>query len=455
MSYGMAAYGADGKITFHSDYSSVVYAGELSKNTDPARPVYTGDHHIAMSSGTKTANYEMGWIIQYKITLDSNYMIPFYKPVFDGQEIGIMDVVNEGTTWVVNLLYSGHESQWPYLYAFAPLTELPSSAVTSNDYGIEVYDANSDLVFTDSVKPLRVDDVILVSHPTLIKTGNRGSCGNSGTCHVNYTSDQSNTHTGANNNTTSKLYHIVPSAYGGLAFENSGSGSNNCGLLNLGRRKFAWSYKSWASFRGTVKHPRGGAKHVAGWQSDFAGAAHQYAQGSCGVGGFLGALLGIFLVVFTGGAALALVGGALAGFALGELTVGTSPSLKAYDTDATFDTSNPVNLLVTDTSYYGIADTGDKTPAYDFYFYKATDGFVPSLYWSTSTGLYSTDQLFVTYHPYFAVFGGYFEATSPSPAGALDLETVTYNGITFIRGPLQETEVVGSLTTKYYSVAIG
>ena len=59
MSYGIAAYGTDGKITFHSDYSSVVYVGEVAKNTTPTQPVYTGSHHIAISSSLKESNSMM------------------------------------------------------------------------------------------------------------------------------------------------------------------------------------------------------------------------------------------------------------------------------------------------------------------------------------------------------------------------------------------------------------
>ena len=67
------------------------------------------------------------------------------------------------------------------------------------------------------------------------------------------------------------------------------------------------------------------------------------------------AILGIIAVVFTGGAALAVIGGALAGFVIGEMTVGTMPSIKAYDQDEVFDqNSRPVNLMITDKSYYGI-----------------------------------------------------------------------------------------------------
>ena len=98
MSYGVAAFGSDGKLTFHSDYSSIVYAGEFTKEVDATRPVYTGDHHIPITPALKNSNYDMGWIIQYKITLDVDYMVPFYKPAFNGQEIAIMDIINDGTT---------------------------------------------------------------------------------------------------------------------------------------------------------------------------------------------------------------------------------------------------------------------------------------------------------------------------------------------------------------------
>ena len=452
MSYGVAAYGTDGKLTFHSDYSSIVYGGEMSKTTDPARPTYTGDHHIAITPALKSSNYDMGWIIQYKITLDVDYMVPFYKPAFNNQEIAIMDVINEGTSWVVNLLFSGNSLQYPYVYAFAPLTELPSSAVTLNSHGIAVYDANSDLVFTDSKRPLRIDDVIAITHGTTIKSNSKGTCGNSNSCHVNFTPDTSTTYTGSVNNTTSKLYHIVPSAYGGLAYENSGSGTNSCGFLNLFDRQYAWSYKSWASFRGTVRHPRGGANHIADWEGDFAGAAHQYVQGDCGLGGVLGALLGIVAAFLTGGAALIIIGGALAGFVIGEMTVGTTPSLKAYDDDETFDTSNTVNLLVTDTSYYGITDDGDV---------DITDRLTYSYNASTTNPthwVYTTSNVFTEFGirmpNVFIAAGGIWGGVPPASTAT----TYTAGGSTYYRGPLQNTVTTtsGSITStsRYYSVAV-
>lgn len=456
MSYGVAAYGTDGKLTFHSDYSSIVYGGEMSKTTDPARPTYTGDHHIAITPALKSSNYDIGWIVQYKITLDVDYMVPFYKPAFNNQEIAIMDVVNEGTSWVVNLLFSGNSLQYPYVYAFAPLTELPSSAVTLNSHGIAVYDANSDLVFTDSKRPLRIDDVIAITHGTTIKSGSKGTCGNSNSCHVNFTPDTSTTYTGSVNNTTSKLYHIVPSAYGGLAYENSGSGTNSCGFLNLFDRQYAWSYKSWASFRGTVRHPRGGATHIADWEGDFAGAAHQYVQGDCGLGGVLGALLGIVAAFLTGGAALIIIGGALAGFAIGEMTVGTTPSLKAYDDDETFDTSNTVNLLVTDTSYYGITDDGDVNIT-DRLTYSYSHNSLDASNWTQwiySNGIYGAQFSVYIDGTVPVALGGIFGTTAPASTAT----SYTLNNATYYRGTLQATEyLVPGYTTLYakrYKVAV-
>jgi len=357
MSYGIIAYGSDNKITFHSDYSSVVYAGQMSTTTSAVQPTYTGDHHVAINASTRSSNYDMGHIIQYAITLDVDFFIPFYCPNHNNQEICIMDVVNEGSKWVVNLLFSGNSSQAPTLYAFAPISELPSVSLNSN--GIAVYDSSTNLVFTDSKRPLRIDEVVTITHPSSIKTGSKGTCGYSGTsstCHVDFAPDQSSTYSGSTSNTANKLYSIVPSAYGGLAYQNSGTGSHSCGFLGLFIKPYAWSYKSWASFRGTVRHPQSSSNHVASWEGDFGGAAYQYNEGSCGFGGFLGALIGAFLVIFTGGAALVVIGGALAGFVIGEMTVGTTPSLKAYDQDEVFDqNSRPVNLMITDKTYYGIS----------------------------------------------------------------------------------------------------
>lgn len=454
MSYGIAAFGTDGKIAFHSDYSSVVYAGEMAKTSaSPARPTYTGDHHIPITTSLKTTNYDMGFIVQYRITLNSSFLLPFYKPSFSNQEICIMDVVRSGTSWVINVLYSGSSLQWPLVYAFAPLSELPNSSIAMNSHGIAVYDANSNLVFTDGTRPLRVDAVLTMQHQNTIKTNSKGSCGNSNSCHVNLVSNRV-TQVSGPKHTTSKLYHIVPSAYGGLAYANNGSGNKSCGFAGLFTRKYAWAYRSWASYRGTIRQATNSTTHIAAWKADYAGAAHQYNQGSCGFGGFIGALLGVIAVIVTGGAAapLLLAGGALAGFVLGDLSVGTAPDVASYDSDEVIDTANAVNMLVTDTSYYGIVNNGYVNVS-DRLTYSYVESSTNPTHW-----VYTTSNIFTEFGirapGVFIAAGGIWGGVVPSSTTT----SYTAGNTTYYRGPLQNTVTAtyGSITytSRYYSVAI-
>jgi hypothetical protein len=176
----------------------------------------------------------------------------------------------------------------------------------------------------------------------------------------------SSTYTGTTTNTSTKIYHIVPSAYGGLAYKNSGDGEDGCGFGRT--RKYAWSYTSWTSFRGSLGHEFGTQKHISDWLGDFAGAAYDYQEGDCGWGGWFGAILGGLLAYFTFGASLVLsVGVALAGWAL--TGVQSTPSLKAYGADQTFDTNNPSNLIITDLNYY---NTGEGISQLPLSFYDLT-----------------------------------------------------------------------------------
>jgi hypothetical protein len=359
--WGIKSYDDSGYVNLHSDYSSIVYYGEMSKNTDPVRPVYTGTDYISISEAQKTSKYDMGWLVQYTITeVNTDYMLPFYRPNYSGQQIAILDVIKQNaTTWVVNVIYQGQEYNWPRLFAFTPLNTIPVPIPEAN--GIQVFDQAGGLVFTGNKRPLRVDDVILIQHPGSIKTGGRGVCGNDHGCHIDFNSDQYSVYTGTTTNSNTKLYHMVPSAYGGLAYKNNGSGSNDCGTIDLGlikfslgSREYAWIYQSWASFRGTVGHTFGTNQHTVDWLGDFAGAVHKYAEGGCKIGGFIGAFFAGVLAVFTLGASLVFfIGGALVGFALTQGVDGV-PSIRAYEADQVYDTNNPSNLIVTDAAYYGI-----------------------------------------------------------------------------------------------------
>ncbi len=160
----------------------------------------------------------------------------------------------------------------------------------------------------------------------------------------------------------------------------------------------------------------------------------------------------MFLVVFTGGAALAVIGGALAGFAIGSLTTATTPSLKAYDTDETFDVSNTVNLLVTDTSYYGITDDGDVDVT-DRLTYSYNASTTNPTHWVYNTSNIFTD--FAVRMPnVFIAAGGIWGGVVPASTAT----TYTAGGSTYYRGPLQNevTATYGSITytSRYYSVAV-
>ena len=444
MSYGIKTFDDDGYVNLHSDYSSLVYVGEFTKITNPVRPVYEGEFSIAILDYNKVNNYDQGWLVQYEFEFDTDNLIPFYRPNFDGQEIGIVDVVNEGNTWIINALFKGDAGNFPRFFAFAPLTDIPT--VTLSDNGLAVYDEDSQLVFTDSQPPLRIDDVLTVQHPTNIRTAYRGTCGRDGTnCHVNFTSDQTTTHTGTVNNTNSKIYHVVPSAYGGLAFDNDGTFERSCGLFGWGDRKYAWAYRSWSSFRGTMVHPYGTAEHITGWLGDFSGALYQQKSGSCGYGGFLGALIGIAAVVFTGGIGLALVGGALAGFVVGELTSPTAPGLKAYENDEVFDQNSSYELLVTDATYYDIAAANgidDSINYADLTYYYNTN---PKTYWMNSSVEFEGGTNIATT---IEIYWNGALVNAGATVGEFSTSFTAGNGDTYIRGALEDTDV----TTTYNEI---
>lgn len=438
MSYGVKSYGDDGYLSLHSDYSSLVYIGEASVNVAPIRAVYTGEGAETISSSHLTSNYDMGYIVQFRIQEAYSHIVPFYIPYSSDQEIAILDMYNGGTYWDINVLFSGYSSYAPQVHVFAPLTEIPNP--TQSDYGLTVYDANGDIVFTDRYRPLRVDDVVTVTHPSNIKAGARGTCGNDASCEIDYTPDQSSTATGSVDNTATKMYHVVTSAYGGLAYQNSGTYTQSCGLFNWGDRKYAWAYQSWASFRGTLKHPHNTANHIATYTGDFCGKIHQLKSGSCGFSGFLGALIGLVGVILapvTFGASLTLTAGvaitaAIVGFAVGEALSPSTPSLRAYEQDDTFDTANTQNLIMTDADYYGIdtsLDSGSDNGLTWGYFYSVTE---PSYIWAENPG---GDLPFIVYNDITVARGlpsSEFNLGGGIPDGAT---SITTGGFTYYKGP--------------------
>jgi hypothetical protein len=448
MSYGIKSYSDDGYLNLHSDYSSLVYVGEMSVSVAPVRFQYSGDNSYSISLETSKSKYDQGYSVQFSYNLDTDYVLPFYSPSFTNQEIAIIDLIKEGTTWKVNILFNGSITHIPQVFIFAPVSEL--SYITPSNNGLTVWDADSNIIFTDALKPLRIDEVIQITHPSSIRTGDRGTCSQNNssgyTCDVHFNSDQETTFTGNTVNSLSKIYHIIPSAYGGLAYTNDGSYETSCGLLGFGDKSHAWSYKSWASFRGAIRHNFNESTHTATWEADFIGKMYQHVSGGCDYG-VLGIILGVGLAVFTGGASLTMVAiGAIGGFALGSALSGSMPGLSAYEEDAMHDANNPVNLLVTDATYYGITTNTEESSG------GAISAIGPLLEMSDSTTMYTGWGIANLFIPpdmqQLAQFGQiYWEGVLIETSINTTITSITIGDSTYTRGELVTTYVECDLDT--------
>ena len=107
MSYGIKSYSDDGYLNLHSDYSSLVYVGEMSVSVAPVQPQYGGDYSYPISSAEAATDYNQGFTVQYSYNLDTEYILPFYSPAVTYQEIAIIDIIKTGTTWKVWANYGG------------------------------------------------------------------------------------------------------------------------------------------------------------------------------------------------------------------------------------------------------------------------------------------------------------------------------------------------------------
>jgi hypothetical protein len=166
---------------------------------------------------------------------------------------------------------------------------------------------------------------------------------------------------------------------------------------------------------------------------------YQQVSGSCGYGGFLGALIGLAAVVFTGGIGLALIGGALAGFVVGTLTSPTSPGLKAYESDAMFDQNSTYELLVTDATYYNIdgASGIDDSIDYDNLIFNYST--LTNTYWEHSSvegpdGSSIVDTINIYWNGALVTL---YNTVSQFATNYTDA-----NGDTYIRGELRDSSTI-------------
>ena len=68
MSYGIKSYSDDGYLNLHSDYSSLVYVGEMSVSVAPVRFQYSGDNSYTISLETSKLKYDQGYSVNFHIT---------------------------------------------------------------------------------------------------------------------------------------------------------------------------------------------------------------------------------------------------------------------------------------------------------------------------------------------------------------------------------------------------
>lgn len=366
--FGIKAFGDDGFLRLHSDYSSIVYEGEATKVTNEGVYVtYNGDHSIAISDEVAVSNYGLGKFIQYEYTTNGSSIIPFYKPSSSGQRIVIADMsrvlntndpANNGTyKWVINVYYA--DSSPPNIYIFCPAADLTNTEMfADNDYGLFAYNDESKVVYSSSRKTLKIDDIVGITYSSLIKNDSKGNCSSAG-CHVNFLPTETTTIQGTVTHTTDTIYHCITSAYGGLAYKNEATGDQCCKRwLGACVKRKGWSsyYGSWSSFRACISVEHGTNTYTVGWLGDVGGAYYQLLYGKCGwaISGLAGIIIGGVVGIFTGGLGLAALGagviGGLAAVALSEEI--SAPSFPVYNQDEVADTTNPNFLLSTKLSYY-------------------------------------------------------------------------------------------------------
>ena len=282
--FGIKAFGDDGFLRLHSDYSSLVYEGEATKvTTEGTYVTYEGDHSIAISDAVAVSNYSLGKFIQYTYTTNGSSIIPFYKPSSSGQRIVIADMsrvlntnnpsANGKYKWVINVYYA--DSLPPKIYIFCPASDLTNQEMLDgSDYGLVAYNDESKVVYSTNRKTLKIDDIVGITYSPFIKDNSKGSCSAAG-CHVNFTPNQNTTIQGNVTHTTDTIYHCITSAYGGLAYSNEATGDQCCERwLGVCVKRKGWSsyYGSWSSFRACISVDQGTKNYTVGWLGDVGGA---------------------------------------------------------------------------------------------------------------------------------------------------------------------------------------
>lgn len=357
MSYGLKVTTDDDYIALHSDYSGMVYVGEMTQvTTTPSIVVYDGADAVEITESNN--NYFLGKHVQYRYQSDVEYIVPFYMPV-SAQWVTVMECIHSGGYWYVDILYKGGVP--PRVFVFAQLSELNPTVKTG--YGINVFNSSSKPVFTSNEKPLRITSIEEITYPS---TYSDNTCPQgtalAADAHVDFSTPGINMKTlpGIANYSSDMMYSCIPSAYGGSHYTNTPpKTSENCdctdrplvgGRWCTSKKYTSKGYSSWVSYRGAITIGNTGIYTT--YVHDSAGAIYKEKKGICGLPLLVEWLFNKYFVLLSFDPTNIFSGlGTAANYVYGALT---RPDVQVYDKDKIYDQNKVDTMLVTKASYYGI-----------------------------------------------------------------------------------------------------
>lgn len=161
MSYGIAAFNNDGKLTFHSDYASTVFLEKITTPTETIRAFTKEEEGNNATKGYTSEEFLVGFVSVYVFT-PSNYeggFMPFFKPlVGSGYHAPLSFYFDSSKSkWVAVVLHEV-ETLPPEIYLFGPLSGI-TNVTDDLEAGIQVFDANGGIVLHPDYTPLQVDGI--------------------------------------------------------------------------------------------------------------------------------------------------------------------------------------------------------------------------------------------------------------------------------------------------------
>jgi hypothetical protein len=332
--FGIKSYGEDGYLNLHSDYGNIVYIGHPNSNNTPT----------AIQVDIPESQYykfNLGWTIVYYVNTLVDFIIPFYKPAFLGQEVAIRDVFKNTAGWEITLVFSGGATNIPEIYLFSDLASAPNNGESSGpdaQYGVRVMDANGNITFRTDRKILKVDSITEIVAPTAIRVAavSGSSCKSTSTCDQwfdltpdTFTYPQLDAPV-----TDNTIFSLISDSYGSVSGKWNKSWDRCCNSICTRKRKYVSLYATWCNYVSSLRHVSGNTMQC-GWIGAEAGKFFQAKDSPCrtSLGGWFDSLL--------------------SSITLGLIDLGPDdPSLPGYQDPYVIQSTNNGYLLVSSASYY-------------------------------------------------------------------------------------------------------